>query len=298
MPHAAGLCQNYGAATRLGAQLGLEAADAAILIAHRLQIGRTTLLAFPERTIEPAQARLITTDLQARARGVPVAYLRGWQEFYGLQLSVNHHVLIPRADTETLVEAALARFGAHSAIRMLDLGTGSGAIALACKHSRPHWQVWATDLSQEALTVARANATQLGLEVQFLHGAWFSALSLSKQPHERELAPSLQATPLQFDLIVSNPPYIARHDSHLEQGDLRFEPAGALSADEGGMADLREIITQASTYLAPGGWLMLEHGYDQACAVATQMRDANFSKASTINDLAGNARVGVGCFAD
>ena len=256
--------------------LNIEPADAAILMCHRLKISRASLMAYPERTVTAACVAQIQADFAARTRGVPVAYLCGVQEFYGLTLAVSPAVLIPRGDTETLVDKALAAFDRIEVVHALDLGTGSGAIALALKSERPHWQITAVDRSEAALAIARQNAAALQLDVQFLAGDWFAPVTGT------------------YQLIVANPPYIEHGDPHLNQGDLRFEPNGALAADDQGMADLRHIIDHAAAFLRLNGWLMLEHGYLQGLAVNAHLAQAGYENISIIKDLGGNDRVSVG----
>jgi release factor glutamine methyltransferase len=268
--------QRYADAQAFAKTLALDASDAAILICAQLHISRASLFAFGERTLSAAQAQAIVSVLQARAQGVPVAYLLGYQEFYGLRLQVNPDVLIPRADTETLVDAALAAYAIDANIHVLDLGTGSGAIALALKQQRPNWQLSASDASEKALIVARENARTLGLDVEFVLGDWLA-------PHHGH-----------WDLIVANPPYIDPLDPHLSQGDLRFEPSSALVADQCGLADLAKISQAAAEVLRPGAWLMLEHGFAQAPSVQAILSQNNYQNIRTINDLGANPRVSVG----
>ena len=256
--------------------LKIDASDAAILICHRLGISRANLIAFAERPVAEKLAAEIQADLAARARGVPVAYLCGVQEFYGLSLSVSPAVLIPRGDTETLVDTALAAFDHTEIVHALDLGTGSGAIALALKSQRPHWQVTAVDRSEAALATALKNAETHNLDVKFLVGDWFAPV---------------QET---FQLILANPPYIAYDDPHLRQGDLRFEPSGALAADAQGLADLVHIIDNSARFLGLGGWLMLEHGHLQGPEVRAHLALAGYINVNTIKDLGDNDRVSVG----
>jgi len=256
--------------------LKLDAADAAILICHRLGIARSTLIAFPERAVTAALASEIQSDFAERARGVPVAYLCGIQEFYGLKLTVGPAVLIPRSDTETLVDCALAAFNPTEAVHALDLGTGSGAIALALKSERPHWQMTAVDRSDAALSIARQNAQALKIDVKFLAGNWFTPVAGT------------------FQLIVANPPYVAHNDPHLTQGDLRFEPNGALAADSHGLADLVHIINNSARFLRRGGWLMLEHGHLQGSDVNAHLVQAGYININLIKDLGNNDRVSVG----
>ncbi len=253
-------------------------ADADILLTHVLERPRSYLLTWPERVLSPEQ----WTDFQAlvarRARGEPIAYLIGSRGFFGLDLAVSPAVLIPRPETELLVEAALARLP-EGPCAVADFGTGSGAIALAIADARPDASVVAVEASPEALAVARANAERLGLtNVDFRPGDWCSALV-----DER------------FDAIVSNPPYIRADDPHLAQGDVRFEPAMALASGVDGLDAIRAILACAPAHLKPGGWLLFEHGYDQAEDVAALMRAAGFAEVESLQDLQGHGRVTLGC---
>ena len=256
--------------------LTIEANEAAILICHHLGISRANLIAFAERTVSLELSAAIECDFAARARGVPVAYLCGVQEFYGLALSVGPSVLIPRGDTETLVDCALAAFNGTEIVHALDLGTGSGAIALALKSQRPHWHITAIDRSEAALEIACKNAAALKLDVKFLAGNWFAPVT------ER------------YQLILSNPPYIALDDPHLNQGDLRFEPTCALTADAQGFADLVHIIDNSARFLHSNGWLMLEHGHSQGPAIKAHLRQTGYINTNIIKDLGSNDRVSVG----
>ena len=224
---------------------------------------------------ESQDARFDSAVVQ-RALGWPVAYLTGTREFYGRDFAVGPAVLIPRPETETLVEAALARLGPGGSV--LDLGTGSGAIAVTLACERPGASVHATDVSEDSLAVARANAARHGREHQFACGSWYAPVA-----------------GLRFDVIVSNPPYVAAADRHLDEGDLRFEPRGALtdgSAD--GLDSIRAIVAGASGHLKSGGWLLIEHGYDQAQACRALLEEARFVDPVSIPDLAGIARVAGG----
>ena len=252
---------------------GLERIDAQWLLLHVLgqpDAGRAWLIAHGDDALSNAQSEHFSALCARRAAGEPVAYLTGHKGFYGLNLQVDARVLDPRPDTETLVDWALERLAGHPAPRVLDLGTGSGAIALALAHARPDATVLAVDASADALAVARANAERLRLPVQFAQSDWFSAV------------------PGTFDLIVSNPPYIAERDPHLPA--LRHEPLAALVAGADGLRDLRAIAAAAPTHLVPGGWLLLEHGWDQAEAVQTLLRTQGFEEVQTRNDLAGIGR--------
>ena len=242
-----------------------------------LGVNRAYLLAHPERVLTEQEFSRYQTSLQRRLQGEPLAYILGEREFFGLNFKVTPATLIPRPDTELLVELALARISSAGA-RVLDLGTGSGAIALSIAHKRPDVQVTAVDASKAALSVAQDNANCLEVRnVRFEHCDWFAALK-----------------GLRFDLIVSNPPYIAANDRHLSQGDLRFEPASALASGTDGLDDIRRIISEAGAHLAAGGWLMLEHGYDQAERVRELLRGAGFENVRSDKDLAGIERVSTG----
>ena len=244
--------------------------DAELLMAHVLGVNRTWLAAHADETAEaPAFQALI----ERRAAGEPLAYILGYKDFWTLRLDVTPHVLVPRPETELLVELALrdARPSAHVA----DLGTGSGAIALALANTRPDWHIAATDASAEALAVARGNASKLGLRnVEFVLGRWFAPL-----------------TSRRFSLIVSNPPYVAENDAALESPALQHEPRCALAAGPDGMASLSEIIREAPAYLELKGSLLLEHGADQAAAVSNELVARGFSHVRSHRDLAGHERV-------
>jgi release factor glutamine methyltransferase len=245
-----------------------------------LGVNRAYLLAHPERVLTEQELSRYQASLQRRLQGEPLAYILGEREFFGLSFKVTPATLIPRPDTELLVELALARISA-AGCRVLDLGTGSGAIALAIAHTRPDAEVTAVDASEAALEVAQENARRLQIRnASFVSGDWFSALAGRR-----------------FDLIVSNPPYIAENDRHLAQGDLRFEPSSALSSGADGLDDIRRIISAAGAYLEFGGWLMLEHGYDQAAQVRALLLSAGFKNVRSDKDLAGIERVSGGQFA-
>ncbi len=250
----------------------LDAVDNRILLCHALGLTRTGLITQSERTLTEDEATRLSALLQRRLDGEPVAYIVGKREFYGLDFAVSPAVLIPRPDTELLVELALERLPPRG--RVLDMGTGSGAIAVAIAHTRPDAQVTALDVSEAALDVARANAQHNGAQVRFLHSDWFAAVAGET-----------------FDLIVSNPPYIASGDRHLAEGDLRFEPAGALTDHADGLSALRTIAAGAPAHLAPGAWLLMEHGYDQSAAVQALLAERSYRDVQSWQDLAGIARV-------
>ena len=256
---------------------GVERLDAQLLLGRILERPRTWILAHAEARLDPQQSRRYGEGLARRGAGEPLAYLLGSKEFHGLTLQVDARVLVPRPDTEVLVEWALEILrrgtgtGRASAPAVVDLGTGSGAIALAIKHAHPAAQVVATDLSAQALAVAAGNAQRLRLAVQFHSGAWWQAVAGSR-----------------FDLALSNPPYIALADPHLAA--LAHEPIGALSPGADGLAALRELVAGADRQLRPGAWLLLEHGYDQADAVRELFARHGYAGVTTRHDLAGRPR--------
>lgn len=251
--------------------LGIDRMDAQLLVGAVLQRPRSWLIAHDRDPLLPQDAQRIASLLARRAEGEPVAYLVGEKEFFGLTLAVNPDVLVPRPDTETLVEWALACLHPAAQAEVLDLGTGSGAIALAIAHAHPEARVSAVDACPAALRTAADNGARLGLAVRWLTGSWFGPVAGER-----------------FDLVVSNPPYIAEGDAHLPA--LRHEPRSALTAGPDGLDDLRQIVAQAPHHLRPGGWLLLEHGWDQADAVAQLLRDAGFDQVAHRLDLGGHRR--------
>lgn len=252
--------------------------DAQLLLAAALGKTRTWLYAWPDAVLQPEVVQQFDTLLEARAAGTPVAYLLGTREFWSLPLRVSPAVLIPRPETELLVETALA-LGPRGAARVADLGTGSGAIALALASERPLWTVHATDTSDAALAVAEGNRQALALgNVRFLAGSWCEPLPAAA-----------------YDLILSNPPYIAADDEHLQQGDVRFEPRQALVAGEDGLQDIRDLATQALPRLAAGGWLLVEHGWQQGSAVRALLQQAGYREVATQRDAGGRDRMTMGC---
>lgn len=249
----------------------------ALILEKHYQLPRSALLSKDDLELSPT-ALEDWMDLQSRRMsGEPIAYLLGKKGFYNIELKVDPGVLIPRPETELLVEIALAQLAKLSAPgRILDLGTGSGAITLAVAHNAPSAQITATDQSDEALMIAKQNATALGLidRVEFRQGSWYEAL----------------ADQTSFDIILSNPPYIANKDPHLSQGDLRFEPVSALTDGSTGLSCLETIISQAGHYLKPGGLLAVEHGFDQSEAVIGLMKKAKLEGAQVHKDLSGHNR--------
>jgi len=269
---------------RLSTALGLDAdsarIEAQILLQAVLRVSRAWLITHPEMHLDDGQQARYSALLERRASGEPVAYILGEREFYGLNFKVTPATLIPRPETELLVERALDRIPQQGACRVLDLGTGSGAIALSIAHARPDAEVVAVDASSDALAVARENVQLLKLDnVRLLQSDWFSRLQGER-----------------FDLIVSNPPYVAEGDAHLAQGDLRFEPRTALASGGDGLEDIRCIINQAKDHLNPGGSLVFEHGYDQAERVRALLQQAGFEEVFSERDLAGIERISGGAW--
>ncbi len=252
--------------------------EARLLLQDVLGASHAWLLAHEKDGLDDPAIAGFQSRLDRRLAGEPIAYIIGHREFFGLDLKVSRDTLIPRPDTETLVEAALQRIPQKSSYKVLDLGTGTGAIALAIASQRPATEVVAVDLSQNALQVAIVNAEQLGIRnVKFIRSDWFSGLSGKT-----------------FDIIVTNPPYIAENDAHLSAGDLRFEPIGALASGKDGLDDIRKIIGKARQHLESGGKLLLEHGYDQAERLAELLKLAGFDGIGHAPDLAGILRVTYG----
>ena len=254
--------------------LGLPRLDAQVLLLHalgRAPHDRAWLLAHGDDLLDAGVQAAFAAHAQRRLDTEPVAYITGHKEFFGLTLHVDHRVLDPRADTETLVEWTLSCLADTPTPDVVDLGTGSGAIALALKHTRPDAQVCAVDASADALAVASSNAERLALSVTFHHGSW--------------LAPLNGRT---FDAVVSNPPYVANEDAHLAA--LKHEPLSALASGHDGLEDIRTIVREATQHLKPNGWLLLEHGYDQAHAVQTLLGNQGFVNVQSRPDLAGILR--------
>lgn len=251
--------------------------DVELLLAAALGKNRSFLRTWPERIVGTEAAARFAGYLQRRRQGEPVAYILGQQGFWSLDLEVAPHTLIPRPDTELLVELALRCLPQEQA-RVLDLGTGTGAIALALGRERTGWQVMAVDRVAEAVALAERNRARLGLgNVQVRESHWFSALQGQR-----------------FDLILSNPPYIRSHDPHLSEGDVRFEPASALVSGIDGLDDIRHIVAHAPEYLNTGGWLLLEHGYDQAAQVRALLEAEGFEQVESCTDLGGHERATLG----
>lgn len=249
-----------------------------MFLCRLLGIGAAQVAAYPERGLSAEQSALYTDWLERRAAGEPMAYILGEREFYGRRFRVSPAVLIPRPETELIVDLVRERVQPGQAPRILDLGTGSGALAVTLALEIQDAQVTAVDLSPSALAVARDNAERLGAAVRFIASDWFAAVDATG-----------------FDFIVSNPPYIADDDPHLNDGDVRFEPRTALASGPVGLDDLRRITLEAPAFLAPGGWLLMEHGYDQAAMVRDLLVSSGFQEVASALDLAGIERTSYGC---
>ncbi len=270
---------NQGATLLNGDEAKLEAQ---LLLQFVLAVDHAWLIVHATDAISDQHKLQFLKLIQRRSKGEPIAYILGEREFYGLPFKVSEDTLIPRSDTEALVEIALEKLDSCShgndGVSVLDLGTGTGAIALAIAHSLPEAYVTAVDASEKALAVAQENAERLEIEqVEFIHSDWFEGLVGHR-----------------FDVIVSNPPYIEENDQHLNQGDLRFEPISALASGEDGLDDIRLILADCLAFLKPQGWVMLEHGYKQAEAVQQLMAETGLVEVDTIKDFGGNDRVTIG----
>jgi len=257
--------------------------DAQILLAHSLQKNRTWLVTWSDKNLIQSEINDFDILLKRRLQGEPIAHITGTREFWSLNLQVSRDTLIPRPETELMVEQILARYPQIAGINLLDLGTGSGAIALALASERPDWNFIATDKSTAALNIAEQNAQQLALKnIRFIAGSWFEPLN--------DLAPDKR----QFDIIASNPPYIPRADPHLSQGDVRFEPLSALASGDDGLDDIRHICQQTTIFLKSSGMLIIEHGFDQKSEIHTIFMDSGYKNIEQISDLAGQPRLCIG----
>jgi release factor glutamine methyltransferase len=252
--------------------------DAQVLLAHVLQCNTAHLLAWPEKILSKAQESHYLQLIQQRQHGLPVAHLTGQREFWSLDFKVNDSTLIPRPDTEILIEFILRNFSNRENLNLLDMGTGTGAIAITIAKEKPGWKIFASDISEQALTLARQNSNNHKTDnITFVQSDWFSDIPRND-----------------FDIIVSNPPYIAADDPHLLQGDVRFEPASALISGTSGMDDIEHICLHARNYLTDDGWLIVEHGYDQQQAVASCFAKNGFSEIEQKQDLSGHTRMTAG----
>lgn len=263
---------------QLAKSQNVDALDAEVLLAHALEKNRAYLFTWPDTLVADAVAVQYQEYVKRRLFGEPIAYILGYKEFWSMPIAVNRDTLIPRADTECSLHWLLERFADKQQLRVLDLGTGSGAIALALVHEKPQWTICAVDCSEAALAVARQNAKTLGYpQIEWLHSDWYQELSGRV-----------------FDLIIANPPYIAEEEPHWQQGDLRFEPKIALVAADNGLRDLAHIIQQAPYYLAPLSLLLVEHGYLQGPSVHSLFVAAGFSNVETHRDYGAQPRWTVG----
>ena len=250
--------------------------DSQVLLAYALNVSRTWLFTWPDKALDGATLTAFSALIDERKSGIPIAYITGYRDFWSLRLKVTPDTLIPRADTELLVETALTLKNVEKPCDVIDPGTGTGAIALSLANECPSWRITATDINPETLAVAKENAQSLELTVSFKESAWFDAIS------DR------------FDLIISNPPYIESDDPHLQQGDLRFEPAGALASGKDGLDDIRRLVQHALKHLKKDGYLLLEHGYQQAEAVRSLMAEAGYTDIETHQDIEDRDRVTLG----
>jgi len=248
--------------------------DAEVLLCSVLEKNRSYLMTWPEKKLSEDQLKHFQELLEQRLQGNPIAHITGHKEFWSLDLKISKNTLIPRPETELLVEQVLEQFPAVTNKKLLDLGTGSGAIALAIASERPHWEITATDQSASALNIAQENAQRLDItNIEFKQGSWYQAVAEKK-----------------FDIIASNPPYIVNTDPHLKLGDVRFEPLSALASGTDGLDDINEITIQAKQHLNQGGFLIIEHGYDQQTAVNDIFNKAGFNNVTQTLDLSNNPR--------
>ncbi len=250
--------------------------DSQVLLAYALNVSRTWLFTWPDKVLDGATLTAFNAVIEERKSGTPIAYITGYRDFWSLRLKVTPDTLIPRADTELLVETALTLKNVEKPCDVIDLGTGTGAIALSLANECPSWRITATDINPKTLAVAKENAQTLELGVSFKESAWFDAIN------DR------------YDLVISNPPYIESDDPHLQQGDLRFEPAGALASGQDGLDDIRRLVQQAPKHLKKDGYLLLEHGYQQAEAVRSLMAKAGYIEIETHQDIEDRDRVTLG----
>jgi release factor glutamine methyltransferase len=255
-----------------------HALDAQVLLSHVLECNTAHLIAWPEKDLSEQQEIRYLQLIQQRQQGLPVAHLTGQREFWSLDFDVNNSTLIPRPETETLVEYILTKFGQNKQFALLDMGTGTGAIAIAIASEKPEWKIVASDISEQALKLATSNSQKHGTDnVTFLQSDWFKNISMTD-----------------FDIIVSNPPYIAADDPHLQQGDVRFEPQSALSSGKTGMDDIEHLCAHAKNHLKNNGWLIVEHGYNQEQLVSDSFAENGFTQIEQVRDLSGHTRMTAG----
>jgi len=252
--------------------------DSQILLCHVLKCNSAHLIAWPEKKLSEEQSALYFQLIQQRKKGLPVAHLTGKREFWSLNFSVDDSTLIPRPETETLIEFILEKFGNIKKLKLLDMGTGTGAIAIAVAHEKSDWQIFASEISEQALALAKKNSTQHQTSnITFILSDWFNDINENV-----------------FDVIVSNPPYIAENDPHLSSGDVRFEPKRALTAGKTGMDDIEHLSAQAKHHLQKNGWLIIEHGYNQAQQVSDCFVKNGFEEIEQKKDLSGHIRMTAG----
>jgi release factor glutamine methyltransferase len=257
--------------------------DAQILLSHILSCNHAHLIAWPEKKLNPQKIEKFQSLIKQRQKGIPIAHLTGYREFWSLNFKVNNSTLIPRPETETLVEFILQTFTEKENLSILDMGTGTGAIAISLASEKSSWKIIASDISLPALALAKENSKMLNVKnVTFIQSDWFKNINqqiTDKQP---------------FDIIVSNPPYIAKDDPHLSMGDVRFEPESALTSGTIGMDDIEHLCSQAKNYLSTNGWLIIEHGYNQKTPVIKCFKHNNFKNITQQNDLSGHCRMTAG----
>lgn len=252
--------------------------DAQVLLNHVLECNTAHLIAWPEKDLSEQQEILYLQLIQQRQQGLPVAHLTGQREFWSLDFNVNNSTLIPRPETETLVEYILTKFSQNKQLTLLDMGTGTGAIAIAIASEKPEWEIVASDISEQALNLARSNSQKHRTKnITFLQSDWFKNISMGN-----------------FDIIISNPPYIASDDPHLQQGDVRFEPQSALSSGKTGMNAIEYLSAHAKNHLKNNGWLIVEHGYNQKQLVADCFTKNGFMQIEQVRDLSGHTRMTAG----
>ena len=266
------------ASQRLAESSPSAALDAQVLLTYVLQCNTAHLAAWPEKRLTDKQIEEYNLLIEQRQQGLPVAHLTGQREFWSLSFSVNNTTLIPRPETETLVDFILTNFGDRENLKLLDMGTGTGAIAIAIANEKPDWKIFASDNSEQALKLAIQNSSDHQTSnITFIHSDWFSDIPRND-----------------FDIIVSNPPYIATDDPHLQQGDVRFEPDSALTSGISGMNDIKHLCLQAKNYLANNGYLVIEHGYNQKQQVSDCFAENGFTEIEHKQDLSGHTRMTAG----
>ena len=259
--------------------------DAQVLLSHVLHCNSAHLIAWPEKELNDQQLESFQHLIKQRQQGFPIAHLTGHREFWSLSFKVNNSTLIPRPETETLIEFILNNFGEKENLTVLDMGTGTGAIAITLACERPGWALYASDISPEALALAKENSAALNAtNITFIQSDWFENITHHAIPNHTK-------THQGFDIIVSNPPYIANDDPHLRQGDVRFEPESALTAGLTGMDDIEHLCSQAKKFLSPNGWLIVEHGYNQKALVTECFSTNDYKNIIQKNDLSGHCRM-------